>query len=155
MGYNHVRECELAFSRNELKEYLEGVGKYQEPPDRYSDTPTLDVSTRNNCINILFGQENNSEYIEKYMEAILSLANGKVSQLKIAMRYIMAQLQLESIQRASFQLNDKEFYEQLKRIIIAKEQEIKNNHDAELENMWQVLDVQDKYISSKTGYNIK
>ena len=95
-----------------------------------------------------------SEYIEKYMEAILSLANGKVSQLKIAMRYIMAQLQLESIQSASFQLNDKEFYEQLKRTIIAKEQEIKNNHDAELENMWQILDVQDKYISSKTGYNI-
>ena len=57
MAYNHVRECELAFSRNELKEYLEGVGKYQEPPDRYSDTPTLDVSTRNNCINFLYGQE--------------------------------------------------------------------------------------------------
>ena len=154
MAYNHVRECELAFSRNELKEYLEGVGKYQEPPDRYSDTPTLDVSTRNNCINFLYGQEKKSEYIEKYMEAILSLANGKVSQLKIAMRYIMAQLQLESIQSASFRLNDKEFYEQLKRTIIAKEQEIKNNHDAELENMWQILDVQDKYISSKTGYNI-
>ena len=52
MAYNNVRECELAFSRNEVKEYLEGIGVYQEPPDRYSNTPPVDIFTRNNCINI-------------------------------------------------------------------------------------------------------
>ena len=155
MGYNNLRECELAYSRNELKEYLEGIGKYQEPPDRYSDTPPVDIYTRNNCINSLYERDKDTNYITKYMSSILELSNGRIDQLEIAMKYIMAQLQLEQKKSSSFQLNNKEFYEELKRIIQSKENEIKSTKVTELASMWEMLDIQNQYISSKTGYNIK
>lgn len=155
MGYNNIRECELAFSRNEVKEYLEGIGVYTEPPDKYSDHPPTDVHTRNNCINMLYARDKDINYILKYKESLLELSKGRVDQLQIALKYIMAQLQLENKNSASFKLDDKNFYEELKRIIQSKENEIKNTHEQELADMWNILEVQNKYIESKTGYNIR
>ena len=153
MGYNNLRECELAYSRDELKDYLEGIGKYQEPPDRYSNNPPVDIFTRNNCINSLYDRDKDMKYIEKYMSSLIELSKGRIDQLEIAMRYIMAQLQLEQDNSASFNLNSKDFYEEIKNTIQSKEHEIKSSR--ELAGMWEILDLQDQYISSKTGYNIK
>ena len=120
-----------------------------------TETVDVDIFTRNNCINILYDEKKNQKIIDQYSDAIISLTKGDVKQIHIAMQYIMAQLQLESNNRASFNLNNKEFYEQIRKVISSKENEIKSNHDKELSDMWDILELQDEYISSKTGYNIK
>ena len=155
MNYNYLGVCESAFSRNEVKEYLEGIGVYTEPPNKYLDEPPTDIIGRNNCINMLYARDKDESYILKFKEALLELSKGRLDQLQMAMKYIMAQLQLENKNSADFKLDDKNFYEELKRIILSKENEIKNTHEQELADMWNVLEVQNKYIESKTGYNIR
>ena len=149
MSYDNLGECEVAYSRDELKEYLEGIGTYEEPPNRYLDRPPVDISTRLSCINSLYERNKDQYYIKKFMSALLELSNEGVEQLQIAMRYIIKQLVLEENKRASFELNDEEFYEQLKQIIIAKQ------HDIELANMQQTFELHNQRISSMTGYSIK
>lgn len=152
--FNDSAVCKMAFEKNELKEYLCGDGKYAEPADRYSDKPDVDIPTRMSCINDYYGEVQDVNVIERFKKTLIELCGTDIDKLQISVAYVMAHLQLENNDVATFKLDDKDFFDKLRVQIVNcvnRGEESKNND----EELMEMLDIQNDYISSHTGYSIK
>lgn len=146
--------CKDAFEKLEVKEYLCGVGDYVEPPNRYSAKPGIDIGARIVSINWLYNKLKKEEIIELFEKALLEMSEEKET-FKMCMLYLMSQLQFEKKDIASFKLNNKSFYRQLRENTNKMLNSMISNHDQELNQMINTIKYQDNYISDYTGYNIK
>lgn len=152
--FNDYNVCKMAFENDEVIMYLKGENQYSEPADRYSDIPEVDIPTRTSCINDYYKEIRKDSIIDKFKKSLISISSMDKKNLQLALKYVMAQLQLEKRNAASFKLDDKIFFDNL-RTIIANANINSTLGSVENKELQEMLDIQNNFISNYTGYSIK
>ena len=153
--FNDYNVCKMAYEKKELKEYLCGEGNYAEPADRYSDAPSLDVPTRMSCINEYYNETQDIGAINYFKDSLIEISGVDTDKLQIAVKYVMAQLNLEKRESSSFKLDDKEFFDKLRVQILKLSPENKEEKSEKDNELLEMLEIQNDFISGYTGYSIK
>lgn len=70
----------------------------------------LNIPTRTSCINEYYNETQDIGSINYFKNSLIELSGIDSNKLQIAVKYVMAQLNLEKTDAASFKLDDKDFF---------------------------------------------